>query len=119
MKVLVDENVPLMTVAALRDLGHDVLDIRGTPEQGIDDSALWQIAQRQRRLLVTTDKGFAQRRHEPHHGVVIVRLRQPNRDRIHRRVMDAISLVPEDDWDSLLVTMRDRLHSLWRADAGS
>ncbi len=119
MRILVDENIPLKTVAALRGAGHDVLDVRGTPNQGIDDPTLWQIAQRQSRLLVTTDKGFAQRRHEPHHGVVIVRLRQPNRDRIHRRVMDAISLVPEDGWDSLLVTMRDRLHSLWQPDATS
>ncbi len=119
MRILVDENIPLKTVAALRAAGHDVLDVRGTADQGIDDPRLWQICQSQNRLLVTTDKGFAQRRHEPHHGVVIVRLRQPNRDRIHQRVMDAIALVPKDDWDSLLVTMRDRLHSLWRPDAGS
>jgi predicted nuclease of predicted toxin-antitoxin system len=114
MRILVDENIPLKTVAALNGNGHDVLDVRGTPEQGVDDATLWQIAQRQKRLLVTTDKGFAQRRYEPHHGVVIVRLRQPNRERIHRRVMDAVTLVPEHDWNRLLVTMRDRLHSLWR-----
>jgi len=27
MKMLVDENIPLMTVQALREMGHDVLDI--------------------------------------------------------------------------------------------
>ena len=30
MKVFVDENIPLMTVATLRTMGHDVHDIRGT-----------------------------------------------------------------------------------------
>ncbi len=119
MKILVDENIPLMTVAALRRKGHDVLDIRGTSQQGIDDSTLWQIAQQEARLLVTTDKGFAQRRHESHCGVIVVRLRPPNRHRIHRRVMDAVSLVPGDEWVSLLVTMRDTLHSLWRPESAS
>lgn len=119
MRILVDENIPLKTVAALRGMGHDVRDIRGTSDQGISDVTLWQIAQQQSRVLVTTDKGFASRRLETHHGILIVRLRQPNRDRIHRRIMDGVLLVPEDDWDSLLVTMRDRLHSLWRPSSGS
>ncbi len=30
MRILVDENIPLKTVAALRGMGHDVLDIRGS-----------------------------------------------------------------------------------------
>ena len=29
MKILVDENIPLMTVQALREMDHEVLDIRG------------------------------------------------------------------------------------------
>ena len=37
MKVLVDENIPLMTVAELRSKGFDVVDIRGGAEQGITD----------------------------------------------------------------------------------
>jgi predicted nuclease of predicted toxin-antitoxin system len=30
MKILVDENIPRMTVDRLRGVGHDVIDIRGT-----------------------------------------------------------------------------------------
>ena len=30
MKILADEHIPLLTVGALRLLGHDVRDIRGT-----------------------------------------------------------------------------------------
>lgn len=37
MKICVDENIPLATVSELRSLGHDVLDIRGTSDQGISD----------------------------------------------------------------------------------
>lgn len=33
MRVLVDENIPLLTVAALRAEGHEVFDIRGSTEE--------------------------------------------------------------------------------------
>src|ERR1043166_1049932 len=36
MRVLVDENIPRMTVDSLRLLGHDVKDIRGTSDQPKD-----------------------------------------------------------------------------------
>jgi len=36
MRILVDENIPRMTVDALRGLGNDVKDIRGTIAQGLD-----------------------------------------------------------------------------------
>jgi len=115
MKIFVDENVPLMTVKALRDLGHDVLDIRRTADEGLADDTLWEMVQREGRLLITTDKGFAQHRDELHHGMVIVRLRQPNRRKIHRRVMQAVAQFTEDEWPGLLVTMRDVVQSIWRA----
>ena len=44
MKILVDENIPRMTVAALLDMGHEVRDVRDTPDEGIPDTQLWSIA---------------------------------------------------------------------------
>ena len=38
MKILVDENIPLMTVNFLREEGNDVVDFRGTDLEGIPDS---------------------------------------------------------------------------------
>ena len=35
MKICVDENIPLLTLGELRKSGHDVLDIRGTDDEGI------------------------------------------------------------------------------------
>jgi hypothetical protein len=45
MKMFVDENIPNVTVQELRSLYHDVLDIRGTPQQGMLDNDLWSLAQ--------------------------------------------------------------------------
>ena len=51
MKILVDENIPLRTVQALREMDHEVLDIRGTLDQGASDETLWKISQREGQLL--------------------------------------------------------------------
>jgi predicted nuclease of predicted toxin-antitoxin system len=59
-----------MTVRALRLLYHDVHDMRGTPDEGMQDDALWAMAQREARLLMTKDKGFAHYRRFPHQGVM-------------------------------------------------
>jgi len=83
MKIAVDEHIPLMTVRALRDMGHDVRDIRGTADEGMPDDALWEMTQREGRLLITTDKGFTHYRTAQHYGILIIRLHKPNRHRIH------------------------------------
>ena len=115
MKLLVDENIPLVTALALRESGHDVLDIRGTTDEGMHDDPLWRKSQSEGRMLITTDKGFARHRDEPHHGPLIVRLRQPNRIRIHQRIMLAVSQTPAEEWPELMVVMRDTAQSIWRA----
>jgi len=90
MKICVDENIPLITVVELRNLGHDVLDIRGTDDQGIPDDLLWERVQKEKRLLITTDKGFVNHRRESHFGILVVRLHQPNERKIHERIMRVV-----------------------------
>lgn len=115
MNILVDENVPRMTASDLRELGHNVKDIRGTAERGLSDCGLWSLAQAENRMLVTTDKGFTEYRAVPHAGILVVRLRQPNRWKIHRAVMLAIGRFQELEWPGLLVVVRDTTMSTSRA----
>jgi len=109
----VDENIPLMTVKALRNLGHVVYDNRGTIKEGISDKELWNIVKRKKCLLITTDKGFINNRSEKHYGIIIVRLRQPNRHKIHERVIRSVTQFKEQDWPGLVVVMRDNVQSVW------
>jgi predicted nuclease of predicted toxin-antitoxin system len=114
MRILVDENIPVMTVARLRDLGHDVKDIRGTREQGLPDEDLWALALAEDRLLITTDKGFTGRRNDRHGGILVVRLRQPNRNRIDSAVLLAMARFRDRQWPGLLVVVRDQTMSVSR-----
>lgn len=113
MKILVDENIPILTVHTLREKGHDVRDIRRTEHEGSEDEILWKMAQEEKRLFITTDMGFSQYREERHHGILIIRLKQPNRRKIHEHVMQAIFQIKE--WPGLLVIAQDKLQRLWKA----
>ena len=114
MKIAVDEHIPLMTVRALQALGHDIRDIRGTVDEGMEDEELWELVQGEERLLISTDKGFTRYRATRHYGILIVQLRQPNRHRIHQRIMQAMARFTEGEWPGLLVVMRDVAQSIWR-----
>ena len=114
MRICVDENIPLVTVNELEARGHDVLDIRGTAHQGISDDLLWRMAQDQGRLFITTDKGFVEHRNESHHGLIVVRLRQPNEMKIHERVMYAFENIETEQWSGVTIVMKDAVQSVWR-----
>ncbi len=114
MKIFVDENIPSITAKELLKNGHDIMDIRSTDKEGMTDEDIWKIVQKDRRLLITTDKGFAQKRSENHNGILIIRLKQPNRLKIHKKVMRAINLFKEKEWLNLTVIMQDAFHSVWK-----
>jgi predicted nuclease of predicted toxin-antitoxin system len=56
-KFLADENVPLATVAKLRQAGHNVHWI-AEEAAGLDDQAVWQLAAEQQAVLITFDRDF-------------------------------------------------------------
>ncbi|RPI34746.1 MAG: hypothetical protein EHM54_09210 [Nitrospiraceae bacterium] len=114
MKIFIDENIPAMTVRELQNIGHDVKDIRGTENEGMTDEGIWEMVRKDKSLLITTDKGFLQKRHEKHSGILVIRLKQPNRLKIHQKVMKAMGLFQEDDWRGLTVAMQDTFHSVWK-----
>lgn len=109
-----DENVPRMTVERMQELGHDVVDLRGTEREGLPDDQVWQVAKSEKRLLITTDKGFLRRRRDVHSGLLVVALRKPNRLRIHERIMQVLSRFREGEWEGMSVVVRDTVQSIWK-----
>ncbi|MDR4498831.1 MAG: DUF5615 family PIN-like protein [Candidatus Scalindua sp.] len=115
MNIFVDENIPLITVQTLQKLGHKVLDIRGTSKEGMGDDVLWQKTQNEKRLIITTDKGFSQNRNMHNYGILIVRQKHQSQSRIHIGVMHAVQQFSEKEWIDLLVVVQDSVQSVWRA----
>ena len=114
MRILVDENVPRPTVERLRELGHDVLDIRGTPQEGMKDELLWKLAQSEKRLLISTDRHFLRYWNVSHSGALVVLLKQAKLQTIHAHVMQTLDQFTPDEWRELLVVFRDTFKSIRR-----
>ena len=89
MNFLLDENFPKSAISILVDLGYQVIDIRGTELQGTDDFRLFSLAQEHAAILLTTDRDFyhtVSLKYTEHFGVIVIALRQPNRDAILSRL---------------------------------
>jgi predicted nuclease of predicted toxin-antitoxin system len=110
MKVKLDENVSVLAVAPLRALGHDVDSVVEERLCGADDGTVWAAAQREARLLVTLDLDFSDiRKFTPgtHHGLILLRLRDPSRRAIEERVLALFRGGTADSWGRCFVVASD------------
>jgi predicted nuclease of predicted toxin-antitoxin system len=85
MKFFLDENFPKAARILLSGKGHEVVDIRGTEKEGSLDNDLFLMAQQSDAIFLTTDKDFFHtipHFYAQHRGVVVVALRQPDRQSI-------------------------------------
>lgn len=101
-------------VVMLREQGHDVLDIRGTPREGMKDELLWELAQAEKRLLISTDRRFLRYWNVSHSGALVVLLKQAKLQTIHAKVMQTLSQFTPEQWRGMLVVFRDAFQSTRR-----
>ena len=81
MLFLTDANVFVPMVEGLRHMGHDVFDVKEKGLESLSDPDLFQLAQNQRRILVTMDKDFSSILLYPpgeHYGIIVVKLYRLN-----------------------------------------
>jgi predicted nuclease of predicted toxin-antitoxin system len=111
MKFLLDENFPKAAIPFLKAAGHQVFDFRGTGDEGIEDSEVFQKAQDHDAILLTTDRDFFHtipHRFARHCGVIVIALRQPNRSAILERLEWILSHVEVHQFDNRVFQLRDR-----------
>jgi predicted nuclease of predicted toxin-antitoxin system len=111
MRFLADENVPGPVVGALRGRGHDVLWIKELMP-GAGDSVILELAQRERRVVVTADTDFGElafRSGLPAQcGIVLLRLEWTDPETDNNTI--ATALASRDDWTGIFAVMeRDRV----------
>ena len=99
MRILADENVPLIAVKALQTKGHDVLWILAE-SPGVSDEQVLHQAEQTNRILITFDKDFGELalRKQPSRppGVILFRTRLVSPARLAEKV--AAIIKSRDDW---------------------
>lgn len=85
MRFLTDENTPRMVAELLRELGHDVLDVREVRMAGASDQSVSDFARQEQRVLITQDLDFANILQYPpseYAGIVVLRVPMPTQRRV-------------------------------------
>lgn len=120
MKIKLDENLPARLVEVLARHGHEADTVADEGLAGQDDQAVWQAAQAGSRFLITQDLDFSDvRRFQPgtHHGIgiLLIRLREPGRNAILRRVADILECEEVGAWEGAFVVATERKVRVRRA----
>ena len=110
MKIKLDENIPASLEGPISSHGHDVDTVISEGIAGHDDTVVWRYATEAGRFLITQDLDFSDiRRFVPgtHHGILLVRLRDPGIHALSARIAGLFQTEDVDDWTGCLVVATD------------
>ena len=98
MKFFLDENFPHPALIQLHTAGHQAVHALEIFPPGTADEKLFDHAQDENAIFVTTDKDFFHTvplAFARHHGAIVITLRKPNRTDLLRRLADALAILGE------------------------
>jgi predicted nuclease of predicted toxin-antitoxin system len=87
MRFKIDENLPVEAAEILQQAGHAVETVHSEKVTGVSDQKLSEICQRENRILLTLDIGFANIRTYPPEdfpGLVVIRSKRQDKPHILR-----------------------------------
>jgi len=110
MKIKLDENMPAGLAGVLSRLGHDVDTIPQEKLSGRKDPLVWEAAQKAGRFFITQDLDFSDARAflpGTHHGLLLVRLREPGRKAITAYVKSFFETENIEDWPGCFMILTE------------
>lgn len=119
MTFLLDENFPKTAQALLAARGHSVLDLRGTADEGAADADVFAMAQARQAAILSTDRDFFHtipHMFPGHCGIVVIALRQPNRQRILDRLTWFLNRFGNQSMLAKAYLLRDRTYVVYPAE---
>jgi predicted nuclease of predicted toxin-antitoxin system len=111
MNIKLDENIPLRLAQILTAHGHQTDTIPQEGLAGREDAEIWEAAQRTGRFLITQDLDFSDiRRFAPgtHHGLLLIRLRDPGREALVRKIQTIYQTEDVESWKGCFVVATER-----------
>ena len=95
----------------LQTLGHDADTVQAEGLVGRPDEVLLAVAQKNHRLLISQDVGLGDvRTLDPRQelGVILIRLRDPGRNRLVDRIREVFQRHHIDQWKNSVVVVTER-----------
>jgi predicted nuclease of predicted toxin-antitoxin system len=114
MKILIDDTLPPLIAARLRGAGHDVRVVHNVASLENQIARSIGTAMRERRLFITAVADATFFKNADHAGVLIIRLRRPNREKLEQAVARGMQQVPESEWPGMTVEIREGAIKSWQ-----
>ncbi|MBU0502720.1 MAG: DUF5615 family PIN-like protein [Candidatus Margulisbacteria bacterium] len=111
MKFLLDENLPIETVAVLREIGCDVKNVHDLKLAGKSDEKIIEVARKEKRILITLDLDFSNILNYPpksHPGIIVLRLDNPNRKNIINTIKQFLKIIKTEEIKRSLIILEDK-----------
>jgi predicted nuclease of predicted toxin-antitoxin system len=111
VKFFLDENFPRKALGLLQSLGNEVFDIRGSIDEGCDDTIIFQKAQESQSIFLTTDKDFYHtipHLYATHYGIIVINLSQPNGPAILNKLQWALSFINNNEIRNCCLMLTDK-----------
>lgn len=108
MRIKLDENLPARLGTILASLHHDVHNLAEENLNGASDRDVWAAAQQDARFFITQDLDFSDRRRfapGTHHGILLVRMRSPDRQSLIRRAREVFEYEDVGSWAGCFVVV--------------
>ena len=88
MKFLTDENIATSVVHALRSADFDVKDIKEEKLQGTPDKEIISLALKEKRVVITHDKDYAEiiKKYKEIEGIILIRLKNQSASNVQKRL---------------------------------
>ncbi len=115
MNFFLDENIPKSVVKYLTKQGNSVFDIRATKNEGAEDSIIFEMAQKEHAIFVTTDRDFFHTipyLFEKHCGVIVIALRQPNSIQIKNKIIWALDNLDFSTFTNKILLLKDNQYTI-------
>ena len=106
MLLIADANVFVPMVDGLRNMGHDVFDVKEQGLENLSDPEIFRLAQKEQRILVTMDKDFSNILLYPpgeHQGIIVVKLYRLKVADATKLFLDAMNDIKSEDFTGNLV----------------
>ena len=113
MRYFLDENIPKEAQTLIVERGFSFVDIRGTEYEGANDTILFRLAQEHHAVFITTDRDYYHTiplLAKEHCGLVVIALRQPNKQRILERLDWFMDRFESCDIQNKVFELRDRTY---------
>jgi predicted nuclease of predicted toxin-antitoxin system len=110
MRIKIDECLPGEIVELLSGIGHIAETVKDEDLIGYPDYIIWDIAQKEKRFLITTDLDFSDiRRYVPgtHHGILLLRLSREGKNYMLTYFKQLVANFDFNEWAGCLVVAND------------